>query len=105
VEQLAHHASRGEVWDEAAQYLRQAGVKVYLRAGNREAAACFELALDALRRFAEHPGSAAPDNLLAGPCPGSRYDMVLGFNRPSGTGPFTAFTQCRRCCWPATPVS
>lgn len=28
-----------------------------------------------------------------GPWPGARYDMVFVFDRPSGTGPFTAFTQ------------
>ncbi len=27
------------------------------------------------------------------PWPSSRYDMVLVFDRPSGTGPFTGFTQ------------
>ena len=37
--------------------------------------------------------SAAPSDLPAGPWPGSRYDMVLVFDRPSGAGPFTAFTQ------------
>ena len=29
----------------------------------------------------------------SGPWPGSRYDMVFVFDRPSGSGPFTAFTQ------------
>ena len=38
-------------------------------------------------------GSAAPSDLPAGPWPDSRYDMVLVFDRPSGTSPFTAFTQ------------
>ena len=28
-----------------------------------------------------------------GPWPGARYDMVLVFDRPTGKGPFTAFTQ------------
>jgi len=31
--------------------------------------------------------------LPAGSWPDSRYDMVLVFDRPSGAGPFTAFTQ------------
>ena len=59
VERLAHHTRRGEVWDKAARYLRQAGTKVFLRSANREAAACFEQALDALRRLPEHPDAIA----------------------------------------------
>jgi class 3 adenylate cyclase/tetratricopeptide (TPR) repeat protein len=59
VERLAHHARQGEVWDQAVRYLRQAGAKVFLRSANREAAACFEQALDALRRLPEHPDGIA----------------------------------------------
>jgi tetratricopeptide (TPR) repeat protein len=59
VERLAHHARQGEVWDKAVRYLRQAGTKVFLRSANREAAACFEQALDALRRLPEHPDAIA----------------------------------------------
>jgi class 3 adenylate cyclase/tetratricopeptide (TPR) repeat protein len=59
VERLAHHARQGEVWDKAVRYLRQAGVKVFLRSANREAATCFEQALDALRRLPEHPDAVA----------------------------------------------
>ncbi|HTE65701.1 MAG TPA: tetratricopeptide repeat protein, partial [Candidatus Binatia bacterium] len=59
VERLAHHARQGEVWDKAARYLRQAGAKVFMRSANREAAACFEQALEALRRLPEHPDAIA----------------------------------------------
>ena len=59
VERLAHHARQGEVWDKAVRYLRQAGTKVFLRSANREAATCFEQALDALRRLPEHPDAIA----------------------------------------------
>jgi predicted ATPase len=59
VERLAHHARQGEVWDKAVRYLRQAGVKVFLRSANREAATCFEQALDALRRLPERPAAIA----------------------------------------------
>ncbi|MBI1728685.1 MAG: hypothetical protein HYR50_15600 [Candidatus Rokubacteria bacterium] len=59
VERLAHHARQGEVWDKAVRYLRQAGTKVFLRSANREAATCFEQALDALRRLPEHPDTIA----------------------------------------------
>ena len=37
VERLAHHALRGEVWDKAVAYLRQAGAKAAARSANREA--------------------------------------------------------------------
>jgi class 3 adenylate cyclase/tetratricopeptide (TPR) repeat protein len=53
VEQLAHHASRGEVWEKAVRYLRQAGAKAFARSANRESAACFEQALDALAHLPE----------------------------------------------------
>ncbi len=59
VERLAHHARQGEVWDKAVRYLRQAGTKAFLRSANREAATCFEQALDALRRLPEHPDAIA----------------------------------------------
>jgi predicted ATPase len=59
VERLAQHARQGEVWDKAARYLRQAGTKAFLRSANREAATCFEQALDALRRLPEHPDAIA----------------------------------------------
>jgi class 3 adenylate cyclase/tetratricopeptide (TPR) repeat protein len=59
VERLAHHARQGEVWDKAVRYLRQGGAKVFMRSANREAATCFEQALDALRRLPEHPDAIA----------------------------------------------
>jgi class 3 adenylate cyclase/tetratricopeptide (TPR) repeat protein len=51
VERLAHHALRGEVWDKAIAYFRQAGDKAVARSASREAVTCFEQALVAL----EHP--------------------------------------------------
>ena len=48
VERLAHHAARGEVWDKALTYLRQAGTKADARSAIREAASYFEQALTAL---------------------------------------------------------
>ena len=47
-ERLAHHAFRGELWDKAAAYLRQAGAKAFARSANREAVAHLEQALTAL---------------------------------------------------------
>ena len=48
VERLAQHALRGEVWDKALAYGRQAGDKAQMRSANREAVVCFEQALAAL---------------------------------------------------------
>jgi class 3 adenylate cyclase/tetratricopeptide (TPR) repeat protein len=55
VESLAHHALRGELWDKALAYLRQAGVRALGRSAHREAAACFEQAVVAV----EHLGRDA----------------------------------------------
>ena len=48
VERLAHHALRGEVWDKALAYGRQAGEKAMMRSAHREAVGSFEQALRAL---------------------------------------------------------
>ena len=48
VERLAHHATRGELWEQAVTYLRKAGAKALARSANREAVSCFEQALTAL---------------------------------------------------------
>jgi tetratricopeptide (TPR) repeat protein len=53
VEQLAHHALRGEVWDKALAYCRQAGAKAFTRSANREAVEYFEQALAALAQLPE----------------------------------------------------
>jgi tetratricopeptide (TPR) repeat protein len=54
VERLAHHALRGEVWDKAVVYCRQAGDKAATRSAYREAVAYFEQALTALQHLPEH---------------------------------------------------
>ncbi len=53
VEGMAHHAVKGEVWDKAVAYCRQAGAKAMTRSAYSEAAARFEQALDALRNLPE----------------------------------------------------
>jgi hypothetical protein len=50
-ERLARHAVRGEVWDKAVVYSRQAGQKAASRSVYAEAVAYFEQALDALALF------------------------------------------------------
>jgi class 3 adenylate cyclase/tetratricopeptide (TPR) repeat protein len=52
-ERLAHHALRGELWEKAVAYFRQAGLRAMGRAANREAVAHLEQALQALRRLPE----------------------------------------------------
>jgi tetratricopeptide (TPR) repeat protein len=51
VERLAHHALRGEAWEKALAYGRQAGDKARTRAANREAVVCYEQALAALEHL------------------------------------------------------
>jgi tetratricopeptide (TPR) repeat protein len=51
MERLAHHALRGEVWDKALAYFRQAGEKAMGRSAYREAVGYFEQALNALRHL------------------------------------------------------
>src|SRR5262249_30812447 len=53
VERLAHHALRGEVWDKAVAYCRQAGVRVLWSSAYREAVVWFEQALVALTHLPE----------------------------------------------------
>jgi tetratricopeptide (TPR) repeat protein len=54
VESLAHHALRGEVWEKAASYCRQAGDRAKNRGAVREAVTYYEQALDALGHLPEH---------------------------------------------------
>jgi class 3 adenylate cyclase/tetratricopeptide (TPR) repeat protein len=53
VERLAHHALRGEVWDKAMLYCRQAGEKALVHSAHREAVEYFEQALRALEHLPE----------------------------------------------------
>jgi class 3 adenylate cyclase/tetratricopeptide (TPR) repeat protein len=53
VERLAHHTQRGEVWDKAVGYCRQAGARAEARAAFREAVTYFEQALEALGHLPE----------------------------------------------------
>lgn len=53
VERLAHHASRGRMWDKAVGYSRRAGNRALDRAALREALAYFDQARAALRELPE----------------------------------------------------
>ncbi len=88
VERLAHHARQGEVWDKAVRYLRQAGTKVFLRSANREAATCFEQALDALRGCRRLPTrSPSPSTSASTSATRSSRSASRNGRRPSSTRP------------------
>jgi tetratricopeptide (TPR) repeat protein len=53
VEQLAHHAVQGELWEEAVGYLREAGSKAVARWALQDARTWFEHALVALQKLPE----------------------------------------------------
>jgi tetratricopeptide (TPR) repeat protein len=57
VERLAHHAFRGEVWEKAVAYCRQASVKATERSAYQEAVAYLEQALEGLRHLPEERAS------------------------------------------------
>jgi tetratricopeptide (TPR) repeat protein len=52
-ERLAHHALRGELWEKAVAYLRQAGLRAIARGAYREAVAHLAQAVRALRGLPE----------------------------------------------------
>jgi class 3 adenylate cyclase/tetratricopeptide (TPR) repeat protein len=53
VERLAHHALRGEMWDKALVYCRQAGEKAMTRSAYHDAVGYFEQALSVLPHLPE----------------------------------------------------
>jgi len=56
-DRLGHHAFRGQLWERAAGYLRQAGARAAARSAHREAVASFERALLALERLPRTPAT------------------------------------------------
>jgi class 3 adenylate cyclase/tetratricopeptide (TPR) repeat protein len=70
VERLAHHAERGEQWEKAVTYLREAGMKAAARSANAQAVAYFEQALAALARLPDadsRPAEAVDLRIALGP--------------------------------------
>ena len=57
IEQLAHHALRGEMPEKAVRYLRQAGAKAAARSALQNARAWFEQALGVLETLPENPST------------------------------------------------
>jgi class 3 adenylate cyclase/tetratricopeptide (TPR) repeat protein len=90
IERLAHHAIRGEVWDKAVTYSRQAGIKAFVRSANREASKFFEQALAALQHVEESPeriGQAIDlrFDLRSSLLPLGEIDTILGHLREAET--------------------
>jgi DNA-binding NtrC family response regulator/tetratricopeptide (TPR) repeat protein len=59
IEQLAHHAFQGALWDRAVGYLRQAGVRATARSNNDQAVTFLEQALHAIEQTREGPERTA----------------------------------------------
>ena len=72
VERLAYHALRGEVWEKALAYSRQAGVKALTRSTYQEAVIAFEQALIALQHLPESRATHAQAIDL-------RFDLRMAF--------------------------
>jgi class 3 adenylate cyclase/tetratricopeptide (TPR) repeat protein len=90
VERLAHHALRGEVWDKALVYCRQAGEKALARSAYREAVGSFEQALGTLSHLPETRDTCeqAIDLRLAlrsALMPSSDFGRVLAYLREAET--------------------
>jgi tetratricopeptide (TPR) repeat protein len=86
VERLAHHALRGEVWDKALLYFRQAGEKALAQSAHREAVGYFEQALSALSHLPEQQDTReqAIDLRLAlrsALFPSGNFGRILGYLR------------------------
>jgi predicted ATPase len=58
-ERLAHHAFRGEAWEKALVYLRQAGAKAIVRCAYRQAVEYLDQALVALQHLPRSPETIA----------------------------------------------
>jgi len=65
VERLAHHAHRGEVWQKAVPYGRQAGDKARARSAYREVLVCYEQGLAMVERGVEQEVANARARRLA----------------------------------------
>ena len=78
VERLAHHSVRGEIWDLALTYLREAAHKALARSAHREATAHLEQALEALGHLPDTRGDkGAGRRPAAGARPRPRHGGAL----------------------------
>ena len=68
VDRLAHHALRGEVWDKALTYCRQAGEKAMARSAYREAVGYLEQALSALPHLPDSVRCSSRPSIFGSRC-------------------------------------
>ena len=86
VERLAYHALRGEVWERAITYLREAGLRAAMRSAYRESLTSFEEALGALAHVPETREAKAQaidlrldSRVVLAPL--GQYDRILDYMR------------------------
>jgi len=84
VERLAHHAYRGQVWDKAVTYLRQAGAKAQERSAHREALTFLDEALEALRHLSEDVRRAGARDRCTARAPRARCNPLGEFREDAG---------------------
>ena len=106
LERLAYHATRGELWERALSYSRQAGDKAFDHSANREAVASWELALAALAHLPERREfvEAAIDIRLAlrsGLLQLGEIPRITGYLREAGSLA-EALGDRRRLAWALT---
>ncbi len=106
VEPLAHHAFRGDLWEKAVTYFRQAGIKAAMRSAYQEAVACFEQALVALKHRPESREvlEMAVDlrlDLRNALYPLGQFERILDYLREADTLA-TALNDRHRRAWVAT---
>jgi class 3 adenylate cyclase/tetratricopeptide (TPR) repeat protein len=90
VELIAHHFARGQVWDRAAIYLRQAAAKAQARSAHREALASLEEGLAALGHLPDTPQRREHEidirvELRGSLYPLGQFDKMLGHLREAET--------------------
>jgi tetratricopeptide (TPR) repeat protein len=90
VDLIAYHFGRGHVWDKAAIYQRQAAAKAQRRSAHREALACLEEALEALRHLPETPERREQNidvrlELRGTLYPLGEFEKMLGYLREAET--------------------
>jgi len=89
-ERLAYHAPRGELWDRAVAYLRQAGQKAFGRSANGDAVAWFDQALEALAHLPQTDATRAQEidlliDLRNALLPLAEYERMLAVVQRAGS--------------------
>jgi class 3 adenylate cyclase/tetratricopeptide (TPR) repeat protein len=103
VELVAYHYGRGQVWDKAATYHRQAAVKARARSAHREALASLEEALEALRHLPETPETREQEidvriELRGSLYPLGEFEKMLSYLREA-EAMASAISDSRRLGW------